>query len=189
MPLARLLVSLPDIVLGVVFLGAWLSPSWLGGRTPHYAAMAVVLEFVVIHSAVLMGKIALGTATPQRKTTNVLIAGAVYTLLLAALAATFGQWWTLSAFWLLIANRLGNMLLNPAPTLALRKSMEGDWVRSIALFVLWGAATSVLVAERDRTYVIILGGYYWSQAFFEVKRAALDAFAPVKSKRRVTGGL
>lgn len=186
---ARLLVSLPDIVLGGIFLGTWLSPSFLGGRTRDYAAMAVVLEFVVIHSAVLMGKIALGTATPRRKTTIVLIAGAVYTLFLAALAARFGQWWTVSAFWLLIANRLGNMLLNPAPTVDLRKSMEGDWARSIGLFVLWGAATAMLVGDRDRAFVIILGGYYWSQAFFEVKRAALYAFAPIKSKRRVSGGL
>lgn len=185
MSLARLLVAVPDIALGAAFLATWLWPSRFGARTSRYVAMALVLEFVVIHSAVLIGKIALGTATKQRKTTNLLIAGVAYTLFLAALAARFGQWWTVVAFWLLIGNRLGNMLLNPTPTMDLRKSMEGDWARSIGLFVIWGAATSMLVSDRDRAYVIILGGYYWSQAFFEVKRAALYAFGPIKSKRRV----
>ena len=53
--LGRLASAAPDLALGCTFLLTWIAPQLVGSGKATYAAQLMTLEFVVVHSAVIVG--------------------------------------------------------------------------------------------------------------------------------------
>ena len=194
--LSRVLSALPDAGLGAVFLITWLNPHVFGEGVLRRALLAMVMEFVVVHSSALMGSVlwapSLGAA---KKTLAAAGFGVMYSTILVGFALAIGAWWPVWAFWGLTLNRLTNALLARRPAKETRARMAGDWATSAALYLLWVFATTLLwvpalgitpevVAaarlpgtglwvQQPHRVVVAGAGYFLCQAWVELRGRAL----------------
>src|SRR5262245_56907878 len=143
--LSRALSALPDAGLGALFLVTWVNPHVFGESVLRRALLAMVMEFVVVHSSAFMGSVlwapSLGAV---KKTLAALGFRAMYSTILVGFALAIGVWWPVWAFWGLTLNRLTNALLARTGTKEVRTRIANDCATSAALYLLWVFATTLL---------------------------------------------
>jgi hypothetical protein len=143
-----------------------------------------------------MGLVLWGMALDAvRKTLAAVGLGLVYSTILLGFALALEAWWPLWAFWGLTLNRLTNALLAGKAAKEARTRVANDWATSVAWYLLWVIATSLLwvpalgitpgvvaaaglpgeglwVAQPQR--VVVAGaGYFLCQAWVELRGQAL----------------
>lgn len=133
----------PDLGLGVAFVAMWVRPSTFGSSVLAYLTLTMLLEFIVIHSAALMGAIAFTDTSQANRTIGIVGLALVYSLFVAAFAGAFKTWWPLWAFWSLSANRLSGVILGTASG-ENKAAVAAGWAISVTLYV-GGAFATVLL--------------------------------------------
>nr|ADC36069.1 hypothetical protein [uncultured bacterium 213] len=194
--LRRVASAVPDLTLGVSYLTTWISPGAFGARSLHYLTLMALLEFVVIHSAVFMGAVAVGEAPRSTRTALIVGLAVFYSIFVVGFALGLGAWWPVSAFWLLTLNRLTGVLFSTAPSGQEKDAMGRDWATSMALYIGWafvtvfapvprlGITAAVAASNRvpgtglwiDEPFRLVAFGaaYYLSRGVLEL----FDPFAP-----------
>jgi hypothetical protein len=144
-PFSRAAVAsaVPDLALGLVYLGAWLVPTALTPGVFPTLTLIMLLEFIIIHSSGFMGSVIVSTAQPRAKVTGMLLLGGFYTLFIAAFSISFHTGWPLVSFWALMVNRLSGVLLKQAPDGEERAFLQRSWAVT-TLFYLLGAFVTML---------------------------------------------
>jgi hypothetical protein len=128
--------AVPDLVLGLVYLGAWIVPSALTPGIFSTLILIMLLEFIIIHSAGFMGTVMISPAPPRAKLTGMLALGAFYTLFVGAFSLSFHTAWPLVSFWALMVNRMSGVLLKQAPAGQERMFMQRSWAVSTLCYLL-----------------------------------------------------
>ena len=143
-PLARLASAAGDLSFAAVFLLTWVAPdSWLA--LPLGAAMlAMLLEFVVIHSTAFMGNVSLGDGARNHRVRAILGLGAFYTLFVGAFSIGFRTWQPLIAFGALTLNRALGVLLDPLPTQAQELRIRKGWAAATMSYLAAVMLTTLL---------------------------------------------
>ena len=166
-PWAALLGALPDFSLAFLFLSTWLHPLARRELMVRDLTALMLLEFVVMHSSMLMFFSVLSDEPKRTKVAILLGGSAVYALFAAAFAASFHSWWPFLSFWMLTANRLASVLLGAAPDSRQRALTRQTWVVSVAAYLFGTAVTaSVVVPALGVTPEVIArqhfsGGGLW----------------------------
>ena len=112
MSIGRIVAAAPDVALGLTMILTWIAPQLLGPGKATYAAQLMTLEFVVVHSAVIVGY--LGTISRSRIVNGALIIGisALYSMLAILVGRASNSLWPLWSFWGLTLNRLFSLVGN-----------------------------------------------------------------------------
>ncbi len=116
-------------------MALWVAPARFGAAAIRYVVLLMIIEFIVVHSAAFMGKVALGPGGRAGRTLRIILLGAGYSVFVAAFCLAFRAWWPLPAFWLLVLNRLAGALLHKG---------EADAARALGLS--WAAAIVAYIA-------------------------------------------
>ncbi len=140
--------GLPDLALGGAFLLAWLRPAFFPEDAVGYFVLLMLLEFIVIHSAAVMGSCALGDGPVRKRVLAMLGLAAFYSLFVMGFAAGFKSWWPVTSFVILIANRISGMLLDPNPDGARRDYIKQSWAVSVMAYLAFCFATILLPVPR-----------------------------------------
>jgi hypothetical protein len=130
-----LVAALPDFGLAGLFLLAWLEPAGFDGTIVKDLALVLLLEFVAIHSAGLLGSVA---ASSRGRVAKVgLFAGLaiVYTAFVGCIALVAAVFWPLWAFWGLLGNRLLGLIVGRPEPGAERKLIRRSWITGVVLYV------------------------------------------------------
>jgi hypothetical protein len=131
----RLLSASSDLGLGASYLITWISPTAFGSRGFPYLLLVMLFEFIVIHSAALMGSTILSDGSRLKKFGSVLALAALYSLFVFAYVAIFHVWWPATAFALLTLNRLTPVLLGTRRNAGSAIAQTG-WAASAATYVI-----------------------------------------------------
>ena len=186
----RYLAAAPDLALGATMILTWIAPQLLGPDRAAYAAQLMTLEFVVVHSAVIVGY--LGTVSRSRAINGVLIVGvsALYSTLAIMVGRASNSLWPLWSFWGLTLNRL--MSLVGAGLVDEKKAarLGTRWVVSVVLYVGWVMLTTFLPIpalgidasmlpdnprvgglwiEQPQRVLAAGAGYFFSQAYLDLR--------------------
>jgi hypothetical protein len=114
----------------------------------RYIVLAMLLEFIIIHSAGFMGVALISDLGLARKTGAVLGLGVMYSTFVGAFALAFETWWPLVAFWGLTLNRLLSVLVHQAPGGGEKALLQQSWGISVILYLLGTFATLFLPLPR-----------------------------------------
>lgn len=146
--LPRVTAALPDAVTSCLFVVLWIAPLAFGERGVGHGVLVVLVEFVMIHAAVLLPlAIGLLAARVRGRAGSVLAAAgciAAYLFFVAALSFAFDSWWPCLAFTWMIASKF--LVGMPAPN---AQRGTGDryaatWALSGGAYVLLAIATVLL---------------------------------------------
>ena len=166
---AALLSALPDIAMAGVFLITWISPYDFGKKTVSYLVLVMLFEFIVVHSAGFMGALLVWNVRKTKKILTLLGLALIYTTGVAGFAASFGQWWPVWAFWLMILNRLLGVLLGQVPSKKEQNFLVMWWGMSGVLYLLFAFVTTILpvphlgISEEVVTAQGFLVGGLWTE--------------------------
>lgn len=138
--------ALPDLILASQFLLFWVDPDILGAQLLPVFVGVMLAEFIVIHSSVVLGNTILKETDRRTKVRSVLGLGALYSLFFLGISVSFGQWYYLFGFWLLIGNRLLGVALGQVPA-----GQELALIRAG-----WGATTLSYLAGMFLTILLPL---------------------------------
>lgn len=131
----RVAAALPDLALAGAFLLTWLRPFALGSPPVDSYRILVILEFLAIHSAYLTGVRIYRDRSRRARLERLGFFAVLYTIFAAGVAAKFGVWWPLLAFWGLMLNRMLGEILEEAPRGTERLYRKLAWELSLAFFV------------------------------------------------------
>ena len=145
---ARLASALPDFALSAFCLIAWIAPAQLAQGSVRWILLAMLLEFVVMHSAAFMGVQLYAPGPRRQRALAVLGLGGFYSLFAGGFALAFHTWWPLTSFWLLTLNRLSGVLFRQAPTGDERAFLQAGWAASAISYLLGVGLTIVLPVPR-----------------------------------------
>lgn len=140
--------ALPDLMLGLVFLVVWIDPARLGAAPVGPLMLAMLLEFIVVHSSGFMGTVMVGDLPRERKLVSLFGLGGFYTLFVAAFAVAFKTWWPLASFWGLMVNRLLSVLLGQPPVGEERAFAQRSWAVGALFYLVFAFVTIVLPLPR-----------------------------------------
>lgn len=135
------------MLLAAFCAAVWVAPQRFGAAAIRYVVLLMVLEFLVVHSAAFMGKIAVGPSGRAWRSFGVVGLGAGYSAFVAAFCLVFGEWWPLPAFWLLILNRLAGALLHRGEADAAR-ALGLSWAAAIVAYIGAALLSKVLPIPR-----------------------------------------
>jgi hypothetical protein len=141
--ISDLIAAAPDLILSAMFLAVWIDPMVLGAGMAEDLVMLMILEFIVIHSSVLLGATLLDPSNPKRGKMLLFLCG-VYLLFALAISASVKSHWPLTYLVGLTVNRFLGLLLGQAPTGKEKDMMMGLWAAS-AVYYLLGAFGTILI--------------------------------------------
>lgn len=130
--------------MGLAFFATWVDPYSLGNNMPQYLLLVMLMEFIIIHSAGFMGAVIYGGGERKKRIVVVIGLGLFYSLFVAGFALSFGEWWPLWTFWLLIFNRLMSGMFDGDSNEAKKKLMMGMWVINVVCYLVGVFATTLL---------------------------------------------
>lgn len=130
--------------MGLAFLVTWIDPFSLGNNMPQYLLLVMLMEFIIIHSAGFMGVVIYGSGERKKRILLVIGLGLFYSLFVAGFALSFGEWWPLWAFWLLIVNRLMSGMFEGDNNEEKKKVVMGMWVINVVCYLVGVFATTLL---------------------------------------------
>jgi len=126
-PLRSVISALPDFGLAALFLLTWTAPHVVGVDRIGNLMLVMLLEFIVVHSAAIMGSAALAKGSRRTRLLVIFKFGGFYTLFVGAFALSFRVWWPLWAFWGLTLNRTLGVLVGQAPIGDERRFIKAGW--------------------------------------------------------------
>jgi hypothetical protein len=136
--------ALPDFAFAGVFLITWIAPLTLGDQMVKWLLLVMLMEFIVIHSAAFMGRVAISNADRTKRTTGILGFGALYTVFAGAFSLAFRSWWPITSFWGQTINRLLGVILGQVPDEQQKAFIMRGWAAS-AIFYLLGCMVTLLL--------------------------------------------
>jgi hypothetical protein len=83
--------AMPDVAMAATYLISWVSAQALGARPLRYLTLVLLMEFISIHSSMVLGAVAYRTGPPRRKALAIVGLGAFYTLFVGVYALSFGK--------------------------------------------------------------------------------------------------
>jgi hypothetical protein len=138
----------PDLVLAVAYLAAWVSPEMLPAGTATWLLSMMVFEFIVIHSAGMMGTIALAPMDRDMKVKQLRLLGAVYLIFGLGLSLAFKSIWPLVSLTLQVTNRFSWAFFGQAPVGQERLYHQRSWAVGALLYLGGAFATTLLPVPR-----------------------------------------
>lgn len=136
--------ALPDFGLAAVFLVTWVMPNALGDHMVKWLLVVMLMEFIVIHSAAIMGTVAFGAGGRGKRGAAVLGLGGFYTLFAGGISFAFSSWWPITSFWGQTLNRLLGVLLGRGEDAEQKATVMRGWSVAVMLYVL-GCLVTVVV--------------------------------------------
>jgi ribose/xylose/arabinose/galactoside ABC-type transport system permease subunit len=112
---ANLLAALPDFGLAGFFAISWVAPYSFGSHILKRLELIMLMEFFILHSSAFLGA---AMTMPRLRSTRILAVvglGMVYTMFVGSIALSFGTWWPLVSFWMLLVNRMMAIVLGSRP--------------------------------------------------------------------------
>ena len=143
-----LLSALPDFGLAALYLGAWIAPDPARPTLVGRLMLAMLLEFIVVHSAAFLGTATLAPGSPAARATRIAGIGLFYTLFVGAFSLAFHQIWPLWSFWALILNRMLSVLLKQPPAGEEQQFLKSQWAAGAAFYMIAVLLTTVLPLPR-----------------------------------------
>jgi len=126
----------PDLIMGLAFLVTWIEPKALGENMQIYFLMIMFLEFITIHSAAFMGWAIIAGTSKFIKILRAIGLGMFYSLFVWTFALPNNEMWALSAFWLLVLNRIMAVLFGDENTATHQAMLMANWGMSVFCYVL-----------------------------------------------------
>jgi len=139
-----LLNALPDFGFAAVFLVTWVAPTAFGDHVVRSLFAVMLMEFIVVHSSVLMGTTALKAASRASRAGVIAAFGLFYSLFAGGFSLAFHSWWPLASFWGQTINRLLGVLLGQAPDGDQRALLQRGWTVAVVLYLVLCMATVLL---------------------------------------------
>ena len=140
--------ALPDFGLAALFLATWLWPTSQRPETIQHLLLVMLLEFIIIHSAAFMGRVAISPAPREAKVKGLLALAGFYSLFAAGFSLAFKSAWPLLSFWGLMANRLASVIVGQAPEGEERVLLERGWGVCALAYLVFTFATVLLPVPR-----------------------------------------
>lgn len=112
----KISASLPYFFLAGLFLKTWVQPLCKEERMVRYLMYVMVLEFIIVHSTVFFGSVALGNMPMIKKILSLIGIGLFYSLFAGGISLGYRNWWPFLSFWGLSLTKLYSYL--SAPVLA-----------------------------------------------------------------------
>ena len=132
----RLLHAAPDWATSAVFLWAWLMPEAWYKTLVGDLMLAMLVEFILIHSAPFLGSIVLADRQPAGERLRAFAGMTLfYLLFIGAFAWSFQSWWPFAAFAWLLAGKLSVLLGRRRGSERERRRQQGYWGASVALYL------------------------------------------------------
>jgi hypothetical protein len=144
----NLFSAIPDLALAGTYLLTWLAPTTLGDRVIGSLMLVMLLEFINVHSAAIMGNALVAPGAPRGKVVAVVGLGSFYTLFVGAFALAFQRWWPLVAFWGLTLNRLTPVLFGQAPRGKEKQFVQRSWAVGAMLYLAGVFPTTIAPVPR-----------------------------------------
>ncbi|MFZ2169064.1 MAG: hypothetical protein WAW61_05440 [Methylococcaceae bacterium] len=124
--------SIPDFILAWVLLQIWLHPFKNSSRGVQWALSLMLLEFIIIHSAGIMGGLIEQDIKRWKKIALLFFLCAVYSVF----AYLFGSLPALQGFWLLCLNRAMPVITGKMLSEKAQKQAMSNYATSGVLFLL-----------------------------------------------------
>jgi len=135
--------ALPDALTAGFFLLLWIVPGWLGTDALRTGLLMMLVEFILVHAAGILGQIALGADIGRKRWRAVLGFSLLYLLFIGAWAFVFEAWWPLLALLWLVAGKV-HLALQPIAGEEKLERMKSEWAMS-AIFYLGGVFATVML--------------------------------------------
>ena len=135
-----------DAGMALFFLSVWLAPGTFGPADEVIRAAMVIMmvEFILIHSAGLLGVVAFAPEITRQKKLAVMGGLSLfYLMFLAGMWAALEAWWVVLAFGWLLAGKLGIAFRRDASDDWRRERMRTDWITSLSCYIV-GVLISML---------------------------------------------
>lgn len=137
--LARIVAALPDAVTAGGFLILWVAPLTLGAGGVGNAMLVMMVEFVLLHAAILVPLCVAWVASryPSRTALTLAIVGsaAFYVLFIGALSYAFRVWWPLAAFTWTMLGKFGVAVPNAAAKRDVGSRQGAVWLVSVVAYL------------------------------------------------------
>jgi hypothetical protein len=143
-----LVSALPDFGLAALYLGAWIAPDPARPTLVGRLMLAMLLEFIVVHSAAFMGTAALAPGSAPARAGRIAGIGLFYTLFVGGFSLAFHQIWPLWSFWALIVNRMLSVLLRQPAAGEEQQFLKSQWAAGAAFYLVAVMLTTVLPLPR-----------------------------------------
>lgn len=141
----RLSNALPDAMTAGIFLYAWIAPVHWRKTLVAELVLVMVVEFILIHSAVFLGTVVLA---PDKALKSRLLAfaglTAFYSLFIGGFAMAFKTWWPVIAFAWLITAKLVLLVTDRRHSERQKLRMVGYWGVSFSYYLLAVFATAFI---------------------------------------------
>jgi len=135
---------LPDVGFAAVFLVAWISPGTLGDQVVRRLFLFLLMEFVVLQAAGLMGTVTIQIANRAVRGAAILAFAAFYTVFAGAISIAMKSWLPLVGFWGLTLNRLLGVLLRQVPDEETKAFVARGWLAGVSSFLAGFVLVTVL---------------------------------------------
>ncbi|MCC5864294.1 MAG: hypothetical protein JJU31_04150 [Wenzhouxiangella sp.] len=144
-----MLAALPDAITAGFFFLVWWAPQALGPHAVRTAVLIMLVEFVLVHAAGFIGRIAierkLGLVDKLRLMLPLLLG---YGLFVGAWALMWREWWPFLAFaWLVV----GKLQTGTDPSLSQQEQeqqVKGFWGLSVVIYLLVAFVTVIVPMPR-----------------------------------------
>jgi hypothetical protein len=140
---ARLGSAMPELFASALYFVAWFSPASLSSEVLRSLVLAMLVEFLVLHStAFLTVFAATRVASPKRAGLAILGLGALYFLFAGGFALAFHSWMPIYVIGWLVGSRLVTLVIDPRGEDESGRQM-GMWALGTALYLLLAFATTI----------------------------------------------
>lgn len=139
--------ALPDFLTASVFIYVWL----YAPERPHLVKtmmLVMLIEFLVVHSAGMLGFIVYGDLSRSVKTKSLLGLGSFYLLFAVAFSFGFDSVWPV--FWIawLLLSKLAVIWFGSGTSARQKARMMGEWAAGVAFYVLGVFITLMPIIPR-----------------------------------------
>jgi hypothetical protein len=136
------LKAYPDLASAAIIGSLWLEPAWLGIGWFKAGALALMLEFFVIHAGGFMAVTVLDPdASPRKRMLRLAGWSAGYLAFIGLFALGFDAWWMVAAFAWFCFSKLQAIWHDGPPTERDRSHAITSWALSVLVYLLSIAAT------------------------------------------------
>lgn len=147
-PFLRLLGALPDAATAGFFVVLWVAPQWLWPQALRTGLLMMLVEFILVHAAGMLGGIVLARESGQgQRWKPVLGFGAIYLVFIAAWSRQFQAWWPFLALAWLLAGKFA-LVLQPMPDADKRHRLQSDWAIGVMAYLAGVFITTFLPLPR-----------------------------------------
>lgn len=162
------LSALPDAITATAFVSLWIAPLWLGTRAISNALLTMLVEFVLVHAAGMLGGLLESRAHSRRAQVAALLGfGMLYGAFIAAFAFAFGEWWPVLVFAWLVLGKLQDLFSTSPADPMHRQQRQTMWAFQVVAYLAAVFATVILpiprlgITEAIQPQLGLTGGGLW----------------------------